>query len=87
MESYGSVSSVILPGDNYYSAARHSTAATFMSGRPTPSDGGLTVTGPADDGTGTVIGLAPYQNDVTLSNSISVPFEGLHLNYSDRPTP
>ena len=92
MESYGSVYSVILPNANLYGGTGDGSGGTtlnsgylYVGNGNSIGYGNLTVTGPSDDGTGTTIGLAPYQTNVTLSNNISIPYEGLHLNYIGSP--
>ena len=81
IESYGSVSSVFLPGANTYSGGTTlNSGYLYVGSNGSIGTGALTVTGPSDDGTGTVIGLAPFGASVALSNNITVPYEGLHLN-------
>lgn len=88
MESYGSVSSVTLPTANLFNG-NTTEGITLNSGYLYLGSGNslggnatnqINVTGPYDDGTGTIVGIAPYGASITLPNNINVPFEGLHLN-------
>lgn len=85
IESYGSVSSVVLAGDNSYSGNTTLNSGYLYVGTPNSigATGSLIVPDPGK--TGTTIGLAPYQTSVELDNAISIPSQGIHLNYVGSP--
>ena len=86
MESFGSVSSVFLPTANSYTGGTTLNGGYLYVGNDLSlGTGDLAVPGPGNDGTGTIVGLAPSGGDITLANNLLVPFEGLHLNSASSP--
>ena len=81
LESYGSISSVILPNANGYSGGTTLNSGYLYVG----NNGSLGTGAVAVAPTSAAVGLEPFGGAVTLSNSIAVPYSGLQLNYTGSP--
>jgi len=81
LESYGSISSVILPNANAYSGGTTLNSGYLYVGNSGSLGTGAVAVAP----TTAAVGLEPFGGAVTLSNDIAVPYSGLQLNYTGSP--
>ena len=86
IESFGSVSEVILPGENSYTGGTTLNSGYLYVGTLNSLGyvGGLTIAGPTT-GNANTVGLAPYNADVGLDTAIDVESNNTHLNYATSP--
>lgn len=80
IESFGSVSSVILSGDNYYSGGTTLNSGYLYVGTYN-SLGSNTLAVPGNT-SNAIVGLAASNSYVQVPNNITVPEQGLHLGIS-----
>jgi hypothetical protein len=81
IESFGSVSAVILPGNNSYTGGTTLNSGYLYVGMQNSLGyGDLTVVGPSTSNSDTV-GLVPYNADVLLDNNITLETSTTRLGY------
>ena len=81
LESYGSISSVILPNANTYSSGTTlNSGYLYVGNNDSLGSGTLLVST-----TNAAVGLMPFGGSVTLPNNVAVPYTGLQLNYTGSP--
>jgi autotransporter-associated beta strand protein len=78
LESYGSVSSVILPNATTYSGGTTLNSGYLYVGNNNSLGTGAVSVAP----TSAAVGIEPFGGAVTLPNNIAVPYSGLQLNYT-----